>query len=91
MKILFVKLNWFKILKDPLEEDSPIVAPIHILFIIRDSFVFYIYLFWKFHVFSLNGWKVWILKDLIEGSPILVPEINFVFPWYLPLLKIWCV
>ena len=27
---------------------------------------FYIYLFWNFHVSSVNGWKVWILEDLIE-------------------------
>ena len=67
------------ILKDLLEEDSPIVAPSHILFYIFWFFFFYIHLFWKCHVFSLNGWKVWILKDPIEGPPILVPQKIFLF------------
>ena len=41
---------------------------------------FCIYLFRKLHVSSLNGWKVWILKD-----PILVPQIlsSLIFPSYL--------
>ena len=36
-------------------------------------FIFYINLFRKFHVSSLNGRKVWILKDPIEEPRILVP------------------
>ena len=32
LKFLFVWLEWLKILKDPLKEDFPIVAPSHILF-----------------------------------------------------------
>ena len=39
LKILFVWLEWLKFLKDPLEEDFPIVAPSHILFIYSD-FIF---------------------------------------------------
>ena len=44
-KIFFVYLLWFKILKNPFEEDFPIVVSeiIHILFIYSD-FVFLLYL-----------------------------------------------
>ena len=41
--MLFVLLEWIKILMDPLEEDSPIVAPSHILFTYSD-FIFVLYL-----------------------------------------------
>ena len=46
LKILFVWLKWLKLLKDPLEEDSPIVA-IQIsdtLFIYSDFIFFFFYL-----------------------------------------------
>ena len=43
LKFLFVLLEWFKILKDLLEEDSPIVAPTHILLTYSD-FLFRLYL-----------------------------------------------
>ena len=52
LKTSFVfKREWLKFLKNPFEEDSPIVVLeiSHIL-----SFL-YIYVFWKFHVSSLNG------------------------------------
>ena len=44
-------------------------------------------------MFSLNDWKVWILEDSIEKPPNLMPQIssNFIFPWYFPILKVWCV
>ena len=79
LKIIFVELEWLKILKDPLEEDSPIVASSHILFTYSDFLFFYIYLFWKFHVFSWNGWKLWILKDLIEGPLFWCLKLNLSF------------
>ena len=43
LNILFVWLEWLKILKDPFKEDSPIVAPSHILFTYSD-FIFLLYL-----------------------------------------------
>ena len=82
----FIYLAWVvKILKHPLEKDSPSLHLWHLVIFylpILIFFFFYSYRFWKFPVFSLNGWKVWILKDSIEGPPILVPQINFVIPWW---------
>ena len=45
LKILFVQHEWLKILKDPLKEDSLIVAPeiSHILLAYHD-FIFLLYL-----------------------------------------------
>ena len=45
LKILFVWLEWLKSLKDPLEEDSPMVAGkiTHIFFTYSD-FIFFLYL-----------------------------------------------
>ena len=39
LKILFVLLEWLKVLKDPLKEDCQIVAPSHIVFTYSD-FIF---------------------------------------------------
>ena len=39
LKIIFIQLEWLKILKDPLEQDFPMVAPSHILFAYSD-FIF---------------------------------------------------
>ena len=43
LKILFVYLEWLKILKGPQEKHSPIVTPSHILFTYSD-FLFLLYL-----------------------------------------------
>ena len=69
----FICLAWMvKNLKDSFEEALQLPTEIsHILFRLPILILslFYIYLFWKFHVSSLNGRKAWILND-----PILVPK-----------------
>ena len=72
-------------MKDSLEEDSLMVALqiSRILFTVSILILslFYICLVWKYYMSSLNGWKVWILKDPRFGATNFLT--NFIFLSYL--------
>ena len=67
-KFYLFSLSW-KNLKDALEEDSPIVAPRHILFTYSESFMCLAWMVEKFEFWKiqLSDFRFWCLK------------INFVF------------
>ena len=77
-----------------MEEDSPIVAPCHILI----TYLLWFYFSFIFTILEVSCvWLEWLKSLCIKGpnwgTPVLVPQIlsNFIFSWYFPILKFWYV